>query len=100
MYYAWYEFYPAHAVFLDQGTYPVNPGDHMHAEASVSGAVVSLTLQNLTQNWTLSPNPTLSSSGLDLACVPTFADIEIDDDWLADNKLYEGESELRIRRDS
>jgi peptidase A4-like protein len=66
-YIAWYEFYPAGAVFLDQGTYPVNHGDHMHAEATVSGGNVTLTLQNVTQGWTLTPSPSISSSGLDLS---------------------------------
>jgi Peptidase A4 family len=63
-YIAWYEFYPARAVFLDQGTYPVNPGDHMHAEVSVSGSTATLTLQNVTQSWTLSPPPSLTSASL------------------------------------
>ena len=66
-YVAWYEFYPAAATFLDQSTYPVNPGDHMRNEVSVSGGTVTVTLQNLTQNWTLTPGPTLSASGLDLS---------------------------------
>lgn len=66
-YIAWYEFYPARAVFLDQSTYPVSPGDHMHAETSVASGTVTLTLQNVTEGWTLTPSPTLSSSGLDLS---------------------------------
>ena len=66
-YIAWYEFYPDRAVFLDQDTYPVDPGDQMHAEVSVSGSTATLTLQNLTQSWTLAPAPSLSSSSFDFS---------------------------------
>ena len=59
IYLAWYEFYPARAVFLDQNAYRVEPGDPMHAEVSASGSTATLTLQNLssTHGWTLSPPP-------------------------------------------
>src|SRR3954453_13002972 len=62
-YVAWYEFYPDRAVFLNN---QVQPGDHMHAEATVSGGNVSLTLQNLTRGSSLSPQPSISTSGLAL----------------------------------
>lgn len=56
-YVAWYEFYPDRAIFLDQGTNPVSPGDPMHAEVSVSGSTATLHLQNLSSShpWTMSP---------------------------------------------
>jgi hypothetical protein len=57
-YIAWYEFYPDRAFFLDQGDYPVDPGDQMHAEVSVSGTTASLTLQNDSSthsDWTFGP---------------------------------------------
>jgi hypothetical protein len=68
-YVAWYEFYPARAVFLDQNTYPVDAGDHMHAEVSVSGSTATITLQNLASAhpWTLSPPPSLTSSSFDFS---------------------------------
>ncbi len=66
-YIAWYEFYPDRAVFLDQDTYPVDPGDQMHAEVSVSGTTATITLQNLSQPWTLSPAPNQSSSSFDFS---------------------------------
>ena len=66
-YVAWYEFYPDRAIFLDQSDYPVDPGDHMHAEVSVSGTTATLTLQNVTQSWTLTPAPSQSSSSFDFS---------------------------------
>ena len=63
-YVAWYEFYPDRAVFLGN---EVQPGDHMHAEATVSGGNVTLTLQNVTRGWSLSPQPSISTSGLQLS---------------------------------
>ena len=70
-YVAWYEFYPQRAFFLDQNTYPVSPGNQMHAEATVSGGQVTLTLQNTSSGsnrpWTYSPAPSIPSSGLQLS---------------------------------
>jgi Peptidase A4 family len=61
-YIAWYEFFPDRPVFLDQSTHPVEAGDHMHAEVSVSGTTATITLQNLSRSWTLTPPPSMSSS--------------------------------------
>jgi peptidase A4-like protein len=66
-YVAWYEFFPARAVFLDQGSYPVDAGDRMHAEVSVSGSTATITLQNLSRGWTLTPSPSLSSSSFEFS---------------------------------
>jgi hypothetical protein len=66
-YVGWYEFYPDRAVFLDQSTYPVDAGDDMHAEVSVSGTTATLTLQNVTKGWTLNPAPSQSSSSFDFS---------------------------------
>ncbi len=49
-YIAWYEFYPARAVFIDED---VDAGDQMHAEVSRSGTTANLTLHNVTKNWTV-----------------------------------------------
>jgi hypothetical protein len=54
-YVAWYEFYPDRAIFLNSSTNPVSPGDHMHAEVSVSGSTATVSLQNVTRNWTMTP---------------------------------------------
>lgn len=69
-YVAWYEFYPERAFFLDQTTYPVQAGDHMHAEVTVTGGnTATLTLQNLTsgRTWTLSPAPQRTSTSFEFS---------------------------------
>lgn len=67
IYRVWYEFYPAGAVFGDTGQYPVLPGDHMHADVTVSGGTVTTTLQNLSRSWSNNLVAQTSSSGLDLS---------------------------------
>jgi hypothetical protein len=47
-YYAWYEFYPAFPVNLPN---PVQPGDAMTGEVSVTGGNVTVTLSDATQGW-------------------------------------------------
>jgi hypothetical protein len=48
VYYGWYEFYPAFPVNFPN---PVQPGDSMSAEVSVSGGTVTITLSDATQHW-------------------------------------------------
>ena len=67
-YIAWYEFYPERAIFLDQTTYPVDAGDHMHAEVTVTGGdTATLTLQNVTAGWTLTPAPQRTSASFEFS---------------------------------
>jgi hypothetical protein len=46
VYFAWYEFYPAGLVALDQTTYPVSPGDVICAEVSQDTSHVTVTLKD------------------------------------------------------
>jgi peptidase A4-like protein len=68
-YTAWYEFYPERAFFLDPDVYPVDAGDHMHGEVSVSGGSVTVTLDNESSSdldWPFT-SPSRPASGLDLS---------------------------------
>jgi hypothetical protein len=62
VYYGWYEFYPAFPINFAN---PVSPGDTINAEVAVSGATVTITLQDVTQGWT--QRATQSSSGYALS---------------------------------
>src|SRR5205814_107851 len=55
------EILPATQQSLSTSTYPVSAGDSMFAEVKqVSGSNWTITIKNLTQNWTYSTNPTYS----------------------------------------
>ena len=69
-YAAWYEFYPERPIFPDEATYPVDAGDHMHAEVTVTGGnTATLTLQNLEpeRTWTLTPAPQRTSASFEFS---------------------------------
>jgi Peptidase A4 family len=52
-YYAWYEMYPKFPVNLSTSTYPVRPGDQMHASVNFSGRnAFTLKISNTTRGWT------------------------------------------------
>jgi hypothetical protein len=60
-YYAWYELFPATSIPLSTSLYPVQPGDTMTAEVSVSGSTFTLTLKS-SEGWTFTTTQT--GSGL------------------------------------
>jgi hypothetical protein len=60
-YYAWYEMYPANSVELSTSQYPVEPGDTLTADVSVSGTAFTLSLKS-SRGWTFSTSA--SGSGL------------------------------------
>jgi hypothetical protein len=72
-YYAWYEMYPAPAVFLPTSKFPVAPGDVISAEVSVSGSTYTLALSDGTK-WhdsILESTTALDSSAEWIAEAPT-----------------------------
>jgi Peptidase A4 family/Immunoglobulin domain/Immunoglobulin I-set domain len=50
-YYAWYEMYPASSSELSPNKYPVQAGDSMTAQVSVSGGTWTLHLNDSTRGW-------------------------------------------------
>jgi hypothetical protein len=69
VYYGWYEFYPAFPVNFSN---PVAPGDTINAEVSVSGANVTIKLQDVTQGWT--QTQTQANSGYALSSAEWIAE--------------------------
>ncbi|MDQ1614082.1 MAG: hypothetical protein QOJ60_21 [Actinomycetota bacterium] len=56
-YYAWYEMYPKFPVNLSPSTYPVSPGNQMHASVTFGGGhAFTLTISNVTRGWTFTTN--------------------------------------------
>jgi Peptidase A4 family/Subtilase family/Putative Ig domain len=52
---AWFEMYPAGAVYLSLSTYPVSSGDSFHAAVTYNGGQsYTLTLSDTTRRWTYS----------------------------------------------
>ena len=52
---AWYEMYPAPAVYLSLADYPVSSGDSFHGAVAYNGGpTYTLTLSNTTRGWTYS----------------------------------------------
>lgn len=60
---AWYEFYPARAVYLNLARYPVAAGDLVHASVAYAGAsTYRLTLSDHTRGWTFTTSRTVTAS--------------------------------------
>jgi hypothetical protein len=56
-YYAWYEMYPKFPVNLSPTTYPVSPGNTMHASVVFGGGhSFTLTISNSSRGWTFTTN--------------------------------------------
>jgi hypothetical protein len=63
VYQAWYEMYPAAPVYLSTGSYPVAPGNSIHASVTYAGSSrYTLTLQNASRGWTYTTTKRLSSA--------------------------------------
>ena len=63
VYQAWYEMYPAAPVYLSTSSYPVSPGNSIHATVTYAGSNrYTLTLQNISRGWTFTITKTLSSA--------------------------------------
>jgi hypothetical protein len=63
VYQAWYEMYPRSPVYISTSTYPVSPGNVIHASVSyVSGSSYKLTLQNTSRGWTYTTTKSLSGT--------------------------------------
>lgn len=71
VYFAWYEFYPAGLIALDQTAYPVQPGDTMTAEVSQDGTNVTTTLTS-SRGW--SKTASMSAAGLDFSSAEWIAE--------------------------
>jgi hypothetical protein len=68
VYFAWYEFYPAGLVALDQNTYPVVPGDTLTAEVSQDGDTVTVNLDSTNSSWPSGGKTvSMSAAGLDFS---------------------------------
>ncbi|HEX6497696.1 MAG TPA: G1 family glutamic endopeptidase [Micromonosporaceae bacterium] len=60
---AWYEFYPAQAVYLNAASYPVASGDVVHASVAYAGAsTYRVTLSDRTRGWTFTTSRTVTAS--------------------------------------
>jgi hypothetical protein len=63
VYQAWYEMYPAAPVYLSTTSYPVAPGNSIHATVTYAGSSrYTLTLQNTSRGWTFTTTKTLNSA--------------------------------------
>ncbi len=63
VYQAWYEMYPASPVYLSTSSYPVAPGNSIHATVTYAGSNrYTLTLHNSSRGWTYTTTKTLSSA--------------------------------------
>ncbi len=55
-YRAWWEILPANETPLDTTTYPVSAGDSMFAEVKENPTNFTITIKNVTRNWTFTTN--------------------------------------------